>query len=55
VNLGGSKVTKKEVSKGKYADRVGRQDWETFIIFVIYFLPVAKKRTPFPPTCKPHV
>jgi hypothetical protein len=24
---------KKEVSKGKYAGRVGRQDWETSIIY----------------------
>ena len=38
MNLGGSKVTKKkEISKGKYAGKVGRQDWETFIIFIRFF------------------
>ena len=39
MNLGDSKVTKKEVSKGKYAGRVGRQDWETFIICFYIFCP----------------
>jgi hypothetical protein len=28
------RLPKKEVSKGKYAGRVGRQDWKTFIYLI---------------------
>jgi hypothetical protein len=47
-------IVLKEVSKGKYAGRVGRQNWKPLINFLIFFY-VAKKSIPFPPTCIPHV
>ena len=53
LTLGGSKVSIKGnfKGKGKCASRVVSQDSEGFVNFS-YFLPVARGRTPCPPTCK---
>ena len=46
-------LPKREVSKGKYAGTVGRNDWETFIIFFIIFCPWQRKEPHSHPRVNP--
>jgi hypothetical protein len=49
------RLPKEEVSKGKYAGRVGTQDWKTFIIFFNIFARGKEKYHPrVNPTYKPQ-